>query len=174
MSSRRLEGGGGIRCAEMGIVSPNASSCICVQWKPDGARGPHSFIRNFLMFWQRNGFVSVGENKTRIPSQRVTFHVRQALCAFYSIWCWEDRLNDLWSQGSSKTAYHWLCMNVLCWSSWVSLREFMQGSLAVCCCCSGILGWPISHRGGNKTRMLFPSWLANQRERGNDQQSHLC
>lgn len=51
----------------------------------------------------------------------------------------------------------------------------MQGSLAVCCCCSGILGWPVSHRGGNKTRMLFPSWLANQRERGNDDSSsHIC
>lgn len=51
----------------------------------------------------------------------------------------------------------------------------MQGSLAVCRCSSGILGWPLSHRGGNKTRMLFPSWLANQRERGNDHpSSHIC
>lgn len=50
MSSRRLEGGGGKRCAEIGIVSLSASSSACVQWKPDGARGPHSFIRNFLMF----------------------------------------------------------------------------------------------------------------------------
>lgn len=63
MSGRRLEGGGGIRCVEMGIVSLSASSRVCVRWKPDGARGPHSFIRNFLMFWQRNGFMSVGENK---------------------------------------------------------------------------------------------------------------
>lgn len=51
----------------------------------------------------------------------------------------------------------------------------MQGSLAVCRCRSGVLGWPVSHRGGNETRMLFPSWLANQRERGNDDSSsHIC